>query len=102
MTSMKSMALMAITGSLATVACGVSRDYVAVNAATIRTNSESTLATLDSLKCEPSPAAEAGADADHCAIKKSALEALKDDQHQIQERADALCTAAQSDCKPKP
>ena len=45
MTTMKSMALMAIvTGSLATVACGVSRDYVAVNAATILTNSESTLA----------------------------------------------------------
>jgi hypothetical protein len=56
---------------------------------------------LEGMKCERSPAAP-GADPDQCAIKKSALDALKDDQRQIKERAEALCTAAKSDCKPKP
>ena len=101
---MKGMALLVIfAGSLTTVGCGgVSPDYVAANAATIHTDSESTLATLERMKCEPSPAAEPGADPDHCAIKKAVLDALKDDQRQIRDRAVALCTAAKSDCKPKP
>ena len=101
---MKSMLLMAmVTGSLTVVGCaGVSADYVAADAATILTNSQSTLDTLEKLKCEPNPATEAGAGTEQCEIKikQPVLDALKADQQQIRARAEALCAAAKSDCKP--
>ena len=85
--------LTTFAGSLTALACaGVSSDYVAVNAATIHTNSESTLATLEGMKCEN----------DTCVIQQAALDALKDDQRQIRERAQALCTAVKANCKFKP
>jgi len=102
---MKRLALLALfSGGLAIVGCGgVSPDYVAVNAATIHTNSESTLATLNGMKCQNAPATATEPAKDSCEIKKAALDALKDDQQQIKERAEALlCKAAKSDCKPKP
>jgi hypothetical protein len=100
---MKAMALLAIVASgLAMLGCGVSPDYVAVNAATIHTNSESTLATLEGMKCEAAPATDTEPAKDSCQIKKAALDALQEDQRQIKERAAALCAIAKSDCQPKP
>jgi hypothetical protein len=101
---MKDLELLAIFACGLTVVggCGVSPDYVAVNAATIHTNSESTLTTLDGIKCEKTAATATEPEKNMCEIKTAALDALKADQLQIKERAEKLCTAAKSDCKSKP
>ena len=89
-----------ILGMSATGCFGVSKDYLAASVGTIRTNSKSSLETLEGLSCELKNDA-AGNQLEVCSINRRALDAIKNDQQQIYTRAEALCAIAEPACEKK-